>query len=92
MTALKAGRWCELSCRPHLTCGAGIHHPGLGQLVLQVQHGLAHLGGAGVLGFVTLVKHNLRYAGLRNVPEAQKVSLTNYPTMQQGGSAAGRLA
>lgn len=68
---------------PQLTCGAGIYHPGLGQLALQVQHGLAHLGGAGILGFVALVKHNLRYTGLRNVPEAQKVSLIKYPTIEQ---------
>lgn len=74
---------------PHPTCGAGIHHPGLGQLALQVQHGLAHLGGAGILGFVALVKHNLGYVGLRNVPEGWKVSAVKYPTMHQRHRSGG---
>ena len=48
------------------TCGAGVDHPGQGQLVLQIQDRLAHLRGAGILGFVTLVKHDLVRAGVKD--------------------------
>ncbi len=48
----------------YFTCGAGIDNPGLGQLVLQLEHCLACLGGlarargAQVLRLVTLVEHD----------------------------------
>lgn len=51
---------------PTPTCGAGIDHPGLRQPVLQVQDGLAHLRGAGVLGFVALIEHDLGQAGVKD--------------------------
>jgi len=41
------------------TGGAGVHHSGPRQLVLQVQHGLAHLCGSGILSFVAFVENNL---------------------------------
>ena len=53
---------CVSVCVP--TGGAGVDHAGSGQLVLQVQHGLAHLGGRGVLGFVALVENNLQREGV----------------------------
>lgn len=77
-----------------LTCGAGVDHPGQGQLVLQVQHGLAHLGGAGVLGFVALVKHNLGWAwvkdcaGRRAAPQTHRNTLGG-PFLVGGNSGRG---
>lgn len=41
------------------TGGAGVHHSGLRELVLQVEHCLAHLCRRSVLGFVAFVKNNL---------------------------------
>lgn len=52
-----------------LTCSAGVHHPGLGEFVLQLQHRQARLGGLGradgtnVFGFVTLVIDDLQMFG-----------------------------
>ena len=46
--------------------GRGIHHTGLGQAVLQVEHSLTRLGwlggtrGTQILGFVTLIQDDLR--------------------------------
>lgn len=45
------------------TGGAGVHHSGLRELVLQVEHRLAHLRRRSVLGFVAFVKNNLRRGG-----------------------------
>lgn len=64
-----------------LTCGAGVDHPGQGQLVLQVQHGLAHLGGAGVLGFVALVKHNLGWTWVKDCSGRRAVPQTHQNTL-----------
>lgn len=49
--------YSEGVCVP--TCGTGVDHPRPWQLVLQVQHCFAHLGGRGVLGFVAFIKNNL---------------------------------
>lgn len=47
------------------TGGAGVHHSGLWELVLQVEHRLAHLCRRSILGFVAFVKNNLREGGVK---------------------------
>lgn len=49
----------EVRTEGQCTGGAGVHHSGLWELVLQVEHRLAHLCRRSVLGFVAFVKNNL---------------------------------
>lgn len=44
-------------CQP--TRGTGIHHSSPWQLVLQIEHCLAHLCRCGILGFVAFIKNDL---------------------------------
>lgn len=71
-----------------LTGGAGVDHPGQGQLVLQVQHGPAHLGAAGVLGFVALVKHDLGWPCVKDCLERSCPS-PPFPGCEGFGEAPG---
>lgn len=62
------------------TGGAGVHHSGLWELVLQVEHRLAHLCRRSVLGFVAFVKNNLREGGVKGQTALQKTTReTNVP-------------
>lgn len=46
-----------MCCQP--TRGTGIHHSSPWQLVLQIEHCLAHLCRCGILGFVAFIKNDL---------------------------------